>query len=376
MMKSIFLIGLAFLCGLSGASTVQFEIKALHERASRQLPPSPVKMIPVVVNTWPFTNATKRAWEVVFAENKSALDAIEAGCTVCEDEQCDGTVGYGGSPDENGETALDAMIMDGPTHRIGAVGGMKRVKHAISVARKVMEHTEHTMLIAEAATAFAMRMGFPEENLSTDHSRDIFEQWRENNCQPNFWKNVLPDSSTSCGPYTPAEESKESVKHNFKKDSQSKETIISHDTIGMVAIDVNGNLASGTSTNGANHKIPGRLGDSAIPGSGSYVDQEIGAATATGDGDVLMRFLPSYAAVEYMGLGMTPVTAAQYSLQKIVKYYPDFNGAVVALKRNGEFGAACHGFDAFAYSAVNPDLGHPHITSVTCSQSEQSEPQN
>ena len=158
--------------------------------------------------------------------------------------------------------------------------------------------------------------------------------------------------------------------------AQSKETIISHDTIGMVAIDVNGNLASGTSTNGANHKIPGRLGDSAIPGSGSYVDQEIGAATATGDGDVLMRFLPSYAAVEYMGLGMTPVTAAQYSLQKIVKYYPDFNGAVVALKRNGEFGAACHGFDAFAYSAVNPDLGHPHITSVTCSQSEQSEPQN
>jgi len=156
----------------------------------------------------------------------------------------------------------------------------------------------------------------------------------------------------------------------FLLDSTSRDSVISHDTIGMVAIDVNGNLASGTSTNGANHKIPGRLGDSAIPGSGSYVDQEVGAAAATGDGDILMRFLPSYAAVEYMSLGMTPVTAAQYSLRKIVKYYPDFNGAVVALKRNGEFGAACHGFDAFAYSAVNPHLGHPQITSVTCSQSE------
>merc|ERR1719378_1247718 len=132
-------------------------------------------------------------------------------------------------------------------------------------------------------------------------------------------------------PYTPAEMSKESNEITSKQNTGSKETVISHDTIGMVAIDVNGNLASGTSTNGANHKIPGRLGDSAIPGSGSYVDQDIGAAAATGDGDVLMRFLPSYSAVEYMGLGMTPVTAAEYSLRKIVKYYPDFNGAVVVL---------------------------------------------
>lgn len=295
---------------------------------------------------------------------------MEAGCTVCEDEQCDGTVGYGGSPDENGETTLDAMIMDGPTHRVGAVGGMKRIKHAIRVARKVMEHTEHTMLLGESATKFAISMGFPEEDLSTNHSITLLEQWKNEKCQPNFWKNVLPDPANNCGPYAPIEGINQLTEKPISLKNDVPTSPISHDTIGMIAIDVNGRMASGTSTNGANHKIPGRLGDSPIAGSGSYVDQDVGAAAATGDGDILMRFLPSYAAVEYMALGMTPSSAAKYSLEKISKYYPNFNGAVVTLKRNGEFGAACHGFKTFAYSFVNPDLGTPQISYVTCTDAQ------
>ncbi len=134
----------------------------------------------------------------------------------------------------------------------------------------------------------------------------------------------------------------------------------------MVAIDEEGNLASGTSTNGARHKIPGRVGDAPITGSGSYVDQYVGGAAATGDGDVLMRFLPSFATVEYMRSGMTPSTAAAYSLKGIADYYPQFNGAIVAMKANGEFGAACHGFQNFTYSVVNSDLKNPQVFSIDC----------
>lgn len=140
----------------------------------------------------------------------------------------------------------------------------------------------------------------------------------------------------------------------------------SHDTIGMIAIDGEGKMASGTSTNGARHKIPGRVGDAPITGSGSYVDQEVGGAAATGDGDVLMRFLPSFAAVEHMRSGMTPSTAATYSLKKIANYYPRFEGAVVAMRNNGEFGAACHGFKNFTYAVANPDLGKPRVYFIDC----------
>eukprot|EP00794_Sanderia_malayensis_P005436 gene5436-6115_t len=105
-------------------------------------------ILPLVINTWPFTNATKEAWKII-TSNQSALDAVEKGCSTCEIERCDGTVGYGGSPDENGETTLDAMIMDGKRHAVGAVGCLRRIKSAISVARSVMEHTTHTLLIGE-----------------------------------------------------------------------------------------------------------------------------------------------------------------------------------------------------------------------------------
>ena len=144
-----------------------------------------------------------------------------------------------------------------------------------------------------------------------------------------------------------------------------------HDTIGMLAIDKAGKIASGTSTNGATFKIPGRVGDSAITGAGSYVDQDVGGAAATGDGDVLMRFLPSFSAVEYMRNGMTPNTAATFALERIARYYPQFNGAVVTLKMDGSFGAACYGFSSFSFTAANNDLKEPRVFSVACLNSTQ-----
>lgn len=109
------------------------------------------------------------------------------GCSVCERLQCDGTVGYGGSPDENGETTLDAMIMDGKTMNMGAVAALRNVKDAIAVAKHVLQNTKHSMLVGEQATAFAEKMGFKTESLATNHSTDMWRAWKVSNCQPNFW---------------------------------------------------------------------------------------------------------------------------------------------------------------------------------------------
>jgi N4-(beta-N-acetylglucosaminyl)-L-asparaginase len=124
----------------------------------------------------------------------------------------------------------------------------------VGVARKVMEHTEHTLLVGELATDFAIKMGFPEENLSTSESKEMHETWKKDNCQPNFWRNVYPDPSTSCGPYTPINSTQKSL------EAKEKTRIIdqyNHDTIGIVAIDSLGRIASATSSNGARNKIPG-----------------------------------------------------------------------------------------------------------------------
>ncbi|CAL4145456.1 unnamed protein product, partial [Meganyctiphanes norvegica] len=307
---------------------------------------------------------TNKAWSVLYNDKGVALDAVEKGCTVCQDLQCDGSVGFGGSPDENGETTLDAMIMDGITHDVGAVGALRRIKDVISVARAVMEYTTHTLLVGEQATQFALAMGFKEESLTTNGSTSIFNRWKDSNCQPNYWKNVVPDPKTSCGPYTPSNKLVH-TKHSVALEGKNY-NIDNHDTIGMIAIDLNGNIAAGTSTNGATHKVPGRVGDSPIPGSGAYADKFAGGAAATGDGDIMMRFMPSLVAVEGMRDGLSPRKAAEKAIQQIALYHPDYFGAVIAVTIKGEYGAACNGMDTFHYSVANRQLGNTTVLSVPC----------
>lgn len=205
------------------------------------------------------------------------------GCSVCEREQCDGTVGYGGSPDETGETTLDAMIMDGKTMNMGAVAALRNVKDAIAVAKHVLLYTKHSMLVGSQATDFAEQQGFKRETLTTNSSKDIWKSWTAKQCQPNFWTNVTPNPQTTCGPYKPNQVDRVTQ----KPQTHQEYSVIgygryNHDTIGMIVIDRQGNIAAGTSTNGARHKIPGRVGDSPIPGAGSYADNDVGAAAATG----------------------------------------------------------------------------------------------
>ncbi|XP_072041007.1 N(4)-(Beta-N-acetylglucosaminyl)-L-asparaginase-like [Amphiura filiformis] len=323
------------------------------------------EVLPLVINTWAFTNATQKAWEVISSGDGSVLDAVEQGCSVCEVEQCDGTVGYGGSPDETGESTLDAMIMDGVTHDVGSVAQLRRIKSAISVARAVMMYTKHTLLVGESATNFAIEMGFHNESLSTNSSIEKYKKWKAKDCQPNFRQNVLPEKH--CGPYHPSnlkekQAGKQQQRVNMNVDEHN------HDTIGMIVIDEDGNVAGGTSTNGASHKVPGRVGDSPITGSGAYVDNDIGGAAATGDGDVMMRFLPSYQAVENLRQGMSPTKACEDVLARIVKKYPTFSGALVAATNKGLYGGACHGFSSFHYSLQMPSLKSVKVVEVNCTQ--------
>ncbi|XP_014679456.1 PREDICTED: N(4)-(Beta-N-acetylglucosaminyl)-L-asparaginase-like [Priapulus caudatus] len=317
---------------------------------------------PFVINTWPFTNATVAAWRAL--QVGTAVDAVVSGCSQCEREQCDGTVGFGGSPDERGETTLDAMLIDGATHAVGAVAGLRRVKDAIAVARAVMDHTKHTLLIGDLASEFAVEMGFREESLSTPASMKKWKDWISNNCQPNFRRNVSPDPDSHCGPYKPIKQSSQMVKQSVSRPRFSE---ANHDTIGMIAMDTDNNMAAGTSTNGATHKVPGRVGDSPAVGAGAYVDNDVGGAAATGDGDIMMRFLPSYQAVESMRQGMTPADAVAEALRRITRVHPQFEGAVVAANANGEHGAACVGFEWFKYSLY--DVNGLRLVDVPCRSS-------
>ncbi|KAH6809945.1 N-terminal nucleophile aminohydrolases superfamily protein [Perilla frutescens var. frutescens] len=325
---------------------------------------------PIVVSTWPFLKAVSAAWRSVDS-GLSAMDAIVEGCSACELLRCDGTVGPGGSPDENGETTIDAMIMNGVTMEVGAVAAMRYVSDGIKAARLVMQHTEHTLLVGEQASIFAISMGLPgPTNLSSEESIEKWINWKKNNCQPNFRKNVLPVND--CGPYHLKSRTNLGEKTCLNTERVGVDesglyhnhfNLHNHDTISMAAIDKTGHIAVGTSTNGATFKIPGRVGDGPIAGSAAYADSEVGACGATGDGDIMMRFLPCYQVVESMRLGMEPKLAAEDAIARITRKYPDFVGAVFAVDKNGTHAGACHGW-TFQYSVRSPDMADVAVYTV------------
>jgi len=322
---------------------------------------------PLAINTWGFTSATQGAWDALSWENGTAVVAVVAGCEVCEREQCDGTVGYGGSPDENGETTLDAQVFDGSTMKVGAVAQLRNCRHAIRAAYHVLCQTEHTLLAGSLATDFAKEMGLEIQSLSTPRSELIYQKWLQNKCQPNFWKKVTPDPKTSCGPYSPINTVFRPPPNPYVYNQPSvRFSSKNHDTIGMIVIDKFGNIAAGTSTNGANHKIPGRVGDSPIPGSGAYASNKIGAAVATGDGDILMRFSPSIMAVQYLAAGLSTNEAAQKALELVVEYYPGVFAGIVVVTNKGEYGAACSGMPEFPYSVRSEKTNGVQVVKVKC----------
>lgn len=252
------------------------------------------------------------------------------------------------------------------------MAAMRYVKDAIKAAKLVMEHTEHTLLVGEQASIFAISMGLPgPTNLSSTESTEKWQKWKSNSCQPNFRKHVSPVNN--CGPYHPiitkstiAESSCESytdvIMPDFAKSNLNHIDRGNHDTISMAVIDKAGRIAVGTSTNGATFKIPGRVGDGPIAGSSSYADDEVGACGATGDG-VMMRFLPCYQAVESMRQGMDPKQAARDAISRIARKYPNFVGAVFALNNKGVHAGACHGW-TFQYSVRAEGMNDVQVFTV------------
>lgn len=263
---------------------------------------------PVVISTWKHGVAANEKAYSILAQGGSCLDAVELGVRVSEDDPQVTGVGLGGLPDETGVVTLDASIMDSRGNA-GAVAALPNIRNPISVARKVMEETDHVLLVGEGALSFARAQGFVEENLLTDKSREIWLRWRQEMSDVDDW--LVP--------------------------------VESHDTIGMVALDSHGNLAGACTTSGLAFKMHGRVGDSPIPGAGMYVANGVGAAAATGRGEEVIKISGSFLVVELMRRGESPQKACETAVGRIIdskKGKPDFQVAFIALAKDGEHGAA------------------------------------
>ena len=262
---------------------------------------------PIVISTWLHGIPANEASIKVLKKNGSALDAVEAGVRVTEADAENQSVGLGGRPDSEGNVTLDACIMDSDGNA-GAVGFLQNIKHPISVARKVMEETDHVMLAGKGALKFALSKGFKRENLLTEASRRGWLEWQKNNRIKDSW-----------GPND------------------------DHDTITSLAQDNDGNLSGACTTSGLAYKLHGRVGDSPIIGAGMYVDNEIGAAGATGVGELVMKTCGSFLVVELMRQGYSAMEACNEAVDRIVKQEggkTKLQVGYIALGKDGSVGYA------------------------------------
>ena len=265
---------------------------------------------PVVISTWNHgIAANDEAWKIL-VNGGHALDAVEQGVRTAEANPNVQTVGLGGFPDREGYVTLDACIMD-QNNNCGSVAFLQNIKHPISVARKVMEKTPHVMLVGEGALQFALEQGFEKEGLLTEKSKKAYEAWL------------------------------------LKSEYKPVINIENHDTISMLALDENRNLSGACTTSGASWKMHGRVGDSPIIGAGLFLDNEIGAAAATGMGEAMMKTAGSAMVVELMRHGKSPYEACKEVVERIYKIYkeqPDLEWlqvGFIALNKQGEHGSYC-----------------------------------
>ena len=259
----------------------------------------------------------KPGWDIL-RKNGPLLDAIEKSANVTELDPRDTSVGYGGLPNEDGVVQLDASIMYGPNHNCGSVAALEGIKTPSSVARLVMERTDHIHLVAEGAQNFARMHGFKIENLLTESTRKIWVKWKEN----------LSDKDDY---FPPAD-------GNYDQERTTG-------TINILAVDKNSDIAGITTTSGLAWKIPGRVGDSPIIGAGLYLDNEVGAVAATGRGEEMIRSCGSFLGVELMRNGRSPQEACEDVCKRIIDINGgpskvDFNDKIVALSKSGEVGCA------------------------------------
>ena len=284
---------------------------------------------PLVISTWPFGKHANDEAMAAFAAGKSRMDAVKAGNRETERSSSDGSVGLGGRPNAAGYPQLDACIMDGPSRDAGSVAGVEGIVHPISAARQVMEKSNHVMLVGEGARWFALEHGV--ESVAIDDLAAKKSAWVDGH-RP---KDIDRDG---------------------------------HDTIALLVRDGEGHIGGGCSTSGAGGKLPGRVGDSPILGSGLYVDDEVGAAGATGIGENVMRYCGTFLIVEFMRQGMSPQMACEEAVHRIARldsrgYQLDI--CFIALDKLGRYGAASSNSRfpfAVAYNGKSDVL---HVEQVT-----------
>ena len=274
---------------------------------------------PVVISTWSHGVAANEAAWSILGNAGTALDAVEAGVRHTESDLTNRSVGIGGRPDREGHVTLDACIMDHQS-RCGAVAYLEGIKHPISVARAVMEHTQHVMLVGKGARSFAIDYGF---EMAKTPIKEVKKDWKE-------WKKEHKDE--------------------FEKPEINHEN---HDTIGMLAIDEFGNISGSCTTSGWAYKLAGRVGDSPIIGAGLFIDNEVGGACATGMGEAIIRIAGSHSVVEFMRQGHSPEMACRLAVERIISKHSDISGlqcGFIAISKNSQVGgySVYNGFN-YAY---------------------------
>ncbi len=272
--------------------------------------------MPIVLSTWDSNvKANRGAWSVL-EKGGRALDALEKGVKITEADPTDQSVGYGGLPDRDGIVTLDACVMD-EWGNCGSVMALEKIMHPVSVARLVMEKTKHVQLAGDGALQFALSQGFKKQNLLTPQSVKAWKEWLKTSGYKPFGKtDILGERKT--------------------------EKAKNHDTIGMIALDSKQNLSGACSTSGLAFKMHGRVGDSPIIGAALFVDNEIGAATATGIGEEVVKICGTHTIIELMRQGLSPEEACKKAVERIAKRHGENAKNVevgfIALNKNGEYG--------------------------------------
>ncbi len=286
---------------------------------------------PVVVASSNGIPACNRAMELLKAA-ADPLDAAVAGVTVVEDDPNDHSVGYGGLPNEDGVVELDACVMHGPTHKAGAVAALQNIRNPAGVARLVMRHTDHVLLVGSGALRFALAHGFQKQDLLTDEAREIWLNWKKERSGAD---NHLPPEPG----------------HQAAERLRDRGLPFTYGTITCLALNAGGDLGGSTSTSGRSYKLPGRVGDSPIIGAGLYIDNEVGACGSTGRGEANLLNCTCFHVVELMRAGAPPAEACRTALARVAartearlrdqRGEPDYQLKLYALRRDGVFGGMC-----------------------------------
>ena len=303
--------------GLAGAGLAFNPLKS-----KAQLPnlTPPIKNNPLVISTWIHgMEANAGAWEIL-SNGGNALDAVQKGVAVTENDLNNRSVGLGGRPDRDGHVTLDACIMDHDS-RCGAVAFLEEIIHPIDVARAIMDKTPHVMLVGKGAQQWALENGFTKASFQVPVPpvQKDYEEWR------------------------------------IKSEYKTGVNVENHDTIGMLALDANGRMAGACTTSGMAYKIRGRVGDSPIIGAGLFIDGDVGGATATGVGEAMIRTAGSSAVVESMRRGASPEEACYDIVQRILRKHPGVDGMQVgflAMNMQGETGGYSV-YNGFNYALRN-----------------------